>query len=75
MIHGRTPEEFELLTVLAAGALSGFGEAVANNKLSPEKAAHKAVLMAEGAIMELKGENALGAIDQQKMMVFEKPDR
>lgn len=74
-MHGRTPEEFELLTILTAGALSGFGDAVGNNKLSPEKAAHKAVLMAQGAIQEMRGENALGAIDQQRMQVFEKPDR
>lgn len=64
-----------MLTVLVAGALAGFGEAVANNKISPEKAAHKAVLMAEGAVLEMSGTNALGAIDQQKMQVFVKPDR
>lgn len=65
----------ELLNQLVAGALAGFGEAVANNKISPEKAAHKAVLMAEGAILEMKGESELGSMDRQKMMVFEKPDR
>ena len=43
-------ETQELLNQLVAGALAGFGDAVANNKISPEKAAHKAVLMAEGAI-------------------------
>ena len=41
-------DKWETMTVLVAGALSGFGDAVANNKLSPEKAAHKAVLMAAG---------------------------
>ena len=65
----------ELLNQLVAGALGGFGDAVANNKLSPEKAAHKAVLMAEGAILEMKGESVLGSMNTQKMQVFEKPDR
>lgn len=65
----------ELLYQLVAGALAGFGEAVAHNKISPEKAAHKAVLMAEGAILDMKGESELGSMDKQKMMVFEKPDR
>ena len=65
----------ELLHQLVAGALAGFGEAVALNKITPEKAAHKAVLMAEGAILEMKGESELGSMDKQKMMVFEKPDR
>ncbi len=68
-------ENQELLNQLVAGALGGFGEAVANNKISPEKAAHKAVLMAEGAILEMKGESILGSMDKQKMVVFEKPDR
>ena len=68
-------DKWDTLTALVAGALSGFGDAVANNKLSPEKAAHKAVLMAEGAILEMEGNNSLGAIDQQKMQVFVKPDR
>ena len=67
--------EREQLNILTAGALAGFGDAVANNKLSPEKAAHKAVLMAEGAMAEMKGDNILGAIDKQKMSVFVKPDR
>lgn len=65
----------ELLNQLVAGALGGFGEAVANNKITPEKAAHKAVMMAEGAILEMKGESTLGSMDRQKMVVFEKPDR
>ena len=65
----------ELLNQLVAGALGGFGDAVANNKLSPEKAAHKAVMMAEGAILEMKGESVLGSMNTQKMQVFEKPDR
>lgn len=65
----------ELLNQLVAGALAGFGDAVVNNKISPEKAAHKAVLMAEGAILEMKGESVLGSMGQQKMKVFEKPDR
>ncbi|MCH7545668.1 MAG: hypothetical protein IID30_04615 [Planctomycetes bacterium] len=68
-------ENQELLNQLVAGALGGFGESVANNKISPEKAAHKAVLMAEGAILEMKGESILGSMDRQKMVVFEKPDR
>lgn len=68
-------ENQELLNQLVAGALAGFGDAVANSKISPEKAAHKAVLMAEGAILEMKGESVLGSIAKQKMMVFEKPDR
>lgn len=71
----RAEHEHEQLNILTAGALAGFGDAVANNKISPEKAAHKAVLMAEGAMAELKGDNTLGAIDQQKMNVFVKPDR
>ena len=68
-------ETQELLNQLVAGALAGFGDAVANNKLTPEKAAHKAVLMAEGAILEMKGESVLGNMNTQKMQVFEKPDR
>ncbi len=69
------PRENEAFLVqLTAGALSGFGDAVANNKLSPEKAAHKAVVMAESAWNEMKGEG-LGSLHEQKMMVFEKPDR
>ena len=70
----RTPEEEVLLTQLTAGALSGFGGAVAENKISPEKAAHKAVVMAESAMNEMRGEG-LGSLHEQKMMVFEKPDR
>ena len=68
-------ESQELLNQLVAGALGGFGEAVANDKITPEKADHKAVLMAEGAILEMKGESILGSMDRQTMVVFEKPDR
>ena len=68
-------ENQELLNQRVAGALAGFGDAVANSKIAPEKAAHKAVLMAEGAILEMKGESVLGSMEKQKMSVFEKPDR
>ena len=74
-MSNESDERIELLTRLVAGALAGFGEAVGAGKLSPEKAAHKAVLMAEGAILEMKGESVLGSMDKQKMQVFEKPDR
>ena len=70
----RTEHEMEVLTQLVAGALGGFGDTVAGGKLSPEKAAHKAVVMAEAAIAEMTGEGT-GSITEQKMMVFEKPDR
>lgn len=74
-MHGRTPEELELLSILTAGALSGFGDVVASGKFSPEKAAHKAVVMAEAAISEMMGKTTLGAMGDQKTAVYEKPDR
>lgn len=74
-MNDESHENQELLNQLVAGALAGFGDAVAHNKMSPEKAAHKAVLMAEGAILEMKGESVLGSMEKQKMSVFEKPDR
>ena len=67
----RSPEDEALMTQLVAGALSGFGAAVADNKISPEKSAHKAVVMAESAMNEMRGKG-LGALNEQKMMVFEK---
>ena len=55
--------------------IGGFGGEVDNKKILPEKGANKAVLRAEGAILEMKGESILGSMDRQKMVVFEKPDR
>lgn len=73
-MSNESEERMEILIRLVAGALGGFGDAVAAAKLSPEKAAHKAVVMAESALNEMRGEG-LGSLHEQKMMVFEKPDR
>ncbi|MCZ6835127.1 MAG: hypothetical protein O7G85_05070 [Planctomycetota bacterium] len=70
----RTERELEMITRLVAGALGGFGESVGSGKVSPEKAAHKAVVMAESAFSEMLGQSS-GNITEQKMMVYEKPDR
>jgi len=71
----RSEHEMEMLVQLTAGALGGFGEAVALGKITPEKAAHKAVVMAESAIAEMRGEGTLGAMGTQEAAVFEKPQR
>ena len=73
-MSNRTPEERAVLIQLAAGALSGFGDAVAAGKIPPEKAAHKAVVMAESAVKEIDGETRFGE-ERREQLVFEKPDR
>ncbi len=74
-MYDRTPEDEDMLVKLTVGALAGFGDAVANNKIPPEKAAHKAVVMAESAVHELHGEGNAAMLGKQHANVFEKPDR
>ena len=69
----RTADERALLIQMTIGALGGFGDAVATNKIPPEKAAHKAVVMAESAINEITGH--ADALLQKKSNVYIKPDR
>lgn len=68
-------QDMDRLVQLIAGALGGFGADVASGKCTPEKAAHKAVVMAESALAEMRGESAMGQIGSQDVMVFEKPER
>ena len=65
----------ELLERLMVGALAGFGGVVAVDKVTPEKAAHKAIVMAESALEEIKGRGNTGMLGQQKSNVYVKPDR
>ena len=74
-MHSHSPEEMELLKHLMVGALAGFGDAVAVYRVTPEKAAHKAIVMVESAIAEIQGRGNLGMLGDQKSNVFEKPDR
>ncbi|MCH7546071.1 MAG: hypothetical protein IID30_06680 [Planctomycetes bacterium] len=74
-MHDHSSDEMELLLRLMVGALAGFGGAVAVDKVTPEKAAHKAIVMAESAIEEIKGRGNLGMFGQQKTNVYVKPDR
>ena len=74
-MHDHSTDEMELLLRLMVGALAGFGEAVAANKLSPEKAAHKALVMVESALEEIKGRGDAGMMGKQKSNVYVKPDR
>lgn len=69
----RTPEERAALIQLTAGALAGFGVDVASGKVPAEKAAHKAVQMAEAAVREIEGQKAFTT--ESEKLVFEKPDR
>ena len=74
-MNTNTEHQLNQLTVLVAGALGGFGEIVALGKCTPEKAAHKAVVMAESAISEMQSGDSLGSMGGQTTTVFEKPDR
>ena len=74
-MHTHSSDELELLKSLMVGALAGFGGAVAMDKVTPEKAAHKAIVMVESAIAEIQGRGNLGMLGEQKANVFEKPDR
>lgn len=74
-MHDHSSDEMELLKQLMVGALSGFGDAVALDKVTPEKAAHKALVMVESAIEEIQGRGNLGMLGDQKANVFEKPER
>ncbi len=74
-MHDHSTDEMELLLRLMVGALAGFGDAVAANKLSPEKAAHKALVMVESALEEIKGRGDAGMMGAQKSNVYVKPDR
>ena len=74
-MHDHSTDEMELLLRLMVGALAGFGDAVAANKVSPEKAAHKALVMVESALAEIKGRGDAGMMGKQKSNVFVKPDR
>ncbi len=74
-MHDHSTDEMELLLRLMVGALAGFGDAVAANKLSPEKAAHKALVMVESALEEIKGRGDAGMMGKQKSNVYVKPDR
>lgn len=74
-MNTKTDQGIDKLTVLVAGALGGFGELVAKGTCTPEKAAHKAVVMAESAILEMQSGTSLGAMGDQTTNVFEKPDR
>ncbi len=71
----KSKQELDQLTVLVAGALAGFGEVVAKGTCTPEKAAHKAVVMAESAITEMQSGDSVGALGDRSANVFEKPDR
>ena len=74
-MHDHSSDELELLKRLMVGALSGFGDAVALDKVTPEKAAHKAIVMVESAIEEIQGRGNSGMLGEQKVAVFNKPDR
>ena len=74
-MHTHSSDEMELLKGLMVGALAGFGDAVAADKVTPEKAAHKAIVMVECAIEEMQGRGNLGMFGQQKAAIYEKPDR
>lgn len=74
-MHKHTSEEMELLKHFMVGALAGFGDAVAADKVTPEKAAHKAIVMAESAVDEISGRGNIGLLGEQQAAVYVKPER